>query len=451
MKRLIFAVVILAPAVCYAQSIPQMDRRVMLSGPTGLNWAMSQKVDTSNGVMTTPTMKGLLSALNGGQVQSVYKMVPALNAEIALGSATSPITTMGPSLRVSRTESLLTTDCNSTYNDNECNAAVAGIATGLPSDMMQTTGVYGGAVGSQTYKSDSQSTDNVGVQGQGREIGSGTGVGTGGFFQGINESQLGRAIGIEVNIKNLSGTDAPTNVSDGGGYPDILASCGAGTWASQWMCGSAVQITNSGRNFRNGVVVTDAIASDGAAFVDQSTGLTGLKLSGNHTNQIAGNNFNVTGSGNLWLGSDYNAQTTTHLNILSNDSNQAYFGAKDSSSAFVNIDSAGGGTQALFQFDDKSQSKWQFGKDADNSFILYDNVTGELSMRVNPSAPWYFQHGVDFPKINYADLPTGVTGNEVFCSDCYSSLRTAGSTKTGILVVYANGEWEDMVGNTVLH
>ena len=387
----------------------------------------------------------------GGTIQAIYVEVPALQGEISLGTAAAPVTKMGPSLRVSRTEQLSPADCNNTYNNNECNAAIVGASYATASDLMQGTGVIGVAVGQQTTVVAGESLDTVGVQGQGRVINQGIGVGTGGFFQGINESESGRAIGIEVNTKNLSGADAPANVTDGGGYPNILVSCGAGTWASQWMCGSAVQVTYSGRNYRNGVVVTDAIASDGAAFVDNSTGLIGLRLSGHHKYQIAGNNFNVTGAGNVWLGEDYNADTSTHLTVLSADSAQAYFGATGTSSAFINIDSAGGGAQAVIQFDDKSNSRWQLGKHTDNSFMLYDAATGEISARINPGAPWFFQHGVDYPKINFSALPAGTTGNVVFCSDCYSSGRASGATKTGILVVYANGEWEDMLGNTALH
>ncbi|WP_406238196.1 hypothetical protein ACF3NX_12645 [Acetobacter orientalis] len=56
-KYAVPALALLFPAVCAAQSIPQMDRRVTLQGPTGLNWAMSLKADATNGVLANPTEK----------------------------------------------------------------------------------------------------------------------------------------------------------------------------------------------------------------------------------------------------------------------------------------------------------------------------------------------------------------------------------------------------------
>jgi len=69
MKRLILALALLLPAISWAQAIPQMDRRVTLSGPTGLNWALSTKADVNNGTLTNPsTTNGSFSlpTINGG-------------------------------------------------------------------------------------------------------------------------------------------------------------------------------------------------------------------------------------------------------------------------------------------------------------------------------------------------------------------------------------------------
>ncbi|WP_029605519.1 glycosyl hydrolase family 28-related protein [Kozakia baliensis] len=52
MKRIIFALALLLPVMSWAQGVPQMDRRVTLAGPTGLNWAMSTKADVNNGSLT---------------------------------------------------------------------------------------------------------------------------------------------------------------------------------------------------------------------------------------------------------------------------------------------------------------------------------------------------------------------------------------------------------------
>lgn len=51
---------------------------------------------------------------------------------------------------------------------------------------------------------------------------------------------------------------------------------------------------------------------------------------------------------------------------------------------------------------------------------------------------------------NYASLPTSpIIGQVLFCSDVYSSLRTANSTDVGILVVWNGTKWTDMIGNPI--
>ncbi|GBQ72589.1 hypothetical protein AA103196_3103 [Ameyamaea chiangmaiensis NBRC 103196] len=56
MKRIFFLIALLFPVMSWAQSIPQMDRRVTLDGPTGLNWALSTKADANNGKLTNATI-----------------------------------------------------------------------------------------------------------------------------------------------------------------------------------------------------------------------------------------------------------------------------------------------------------------------------------------------------------------------------------------------------------
>lgn len=53
MKKLVFFAALL-PSFCFAQSVPHMDRRVTLEGPTGLNWALSEKVDVTGGQLVNP-------------------------------------------------------------------------------------------------------------------------------------------------------------------------------------------------------------------------------------------------------------------------------------------------------------------------------------------------------------------------------------------------------------
>lgn len=486
MKIIALLCALLLPFAAHAQYAPSWRSYQDTGNPldivksTMVATALGLKVDTSGGsstdqTLTTPTItggmstslsmtspsithgtfvnldwSGKMSALNGGTIQGIYYLVPALLAEIASGTTTAPITTMGPSFRVSRTEQLAAKDCNSTYNNNECNAAIVGASYGTASDLMQTAGIVGVAVGQQTSIVPNESLDTVGVQGQGRVVGNGVGVGSGGFFQGIADSASGRAIGLESNVKNLSGANAPKDVQDGGSFPNILASCGAGTWPGQYKCNSGLQVTNSGSNYNYGVVVTNAV--DDTAFYDNSHATNGLVLSAYHTSQIAGNGFYVNGLGNVWIGQNYNPGTGEHLTVLSADANQAYFGSIGANASFINIDNQTGGQKTVVQFADKQVAKWQLGKHTDNSFILWDSAASSLALQVTAGGPVSVPHGLQFPSVAYASLPAAPgPGDTMFCTNCYSSSRASGSTKTGILVTYANSEWEDAVGNTALH
>ncbi|BCZ75904.1 hypothetical protein [Acetobacter phage phiAX1] len=58
MKRLAILAGLCVPALAFAQSIPTMNPRVTLAGPTGLNAAMQTKADATNGTLTTPTING---------------------------------------------------------------------------------------------------------------------------------------------------------------------------------------------------------------------------------------------------------------------------------------------------------------------------------------------------------------------------------------------------------
>ncbi|WP_249210243.1 hypothetical protein [Gluconobacter cerinus] len=58
MKRLFLLAGVLLPSLALAQSVPTMNPRVTLAGPTGLNAAMSTKADVSKPVVSNPTISG---------------------------------------------------------------------------------------------------------------------------------------------------------------------------------------------------------------------------------------------------------------------------------------------------------------------------------------------------------------------------------------------------------
>lgn len=75
---------------------------------------------------------------------------------------------------------------------------------------------------------------------------------------------------------------------------------------------------------------------------------------------------------------------------------------------------------------------------SDNKKITSDG-TGNLTTASNILTP-----------VNFASLPTSPKlGQSLFCSDAYSSLRTADSTDVGIIVVWNGSKWTDVIGNPI--
>lgn len=56
MKKILLALLLGVPFLAHAQSVPEMDRRVTLAGPTGLNTAFQKKADVNNGTLNSATL-----------------------------------------------------------------------------------------------------------------------------------------------------------------------------------------------------------------------------------------------------------------------------------------------------------------------------------------------------------------------------------------------------------
>ena len=446
----------MVPSLTLAQTGPKMGKNGGIGSssatysagePTGGTYAINGT--TGDGVLNKIDVKSSSRAITNmnGTSEAIYVNKAALNAEIAYGSYANPITVMGPSFKVSRVENLAITDCNNTYNNNECNAAIVGAATGHKDDKMQTAGIVGVALGYQEGPNPADtSLDSVGVQGQGRIVGNGIGVGTGGFFQGIADSPVGRAIGIEVNIKNLTGTDAASNLVDGGGFPNILASCGAGTFPSQWKCGSALQVTYSGRNYKNGVVITNAV--DDNAFVETASSTTGLGLFGTHTNQILGNEYAVTGSGKVWIGSSYNSATPDGITVRQGGGNQAVFKSTGANGATVVIENTTTGQQARTDYNDAGVNKWQVGKLANNNYYIWDNAASVTAITIPTGGSTVdLGKGLKFAVTTIGALPTcnsGMSAAAYYVTDANAptwNATLAGGGAVKVLAVCNGTNW----------
>lgn len=54
--------------------------------------------------------------------------------------------------------------------------------------------------------------------------------------------------------------------------------------------------------------------------------------------------------------------------------------------------------------------------------------------------------------VSYSTLPTSAAvGQSVFCSDCYSKLREASDTQTGVVVYWNGSRWNDSMGIAIMH
>lgn len=58
MRKILVLIGALLPSLALAQSVPEMNRRVTLDGPTGLNAAMATKADVNKPVVSNPTISG---------------------------------------------------------------------------------------------------------------------------------------------------------------------------------------------------------------------------------------------------------------------------------------------------------------------------------------------------------------------------------------------------------
>lgn len=123
MKRILLAFIALTPVIAFGQSVPQMDRRVTLAGPTGLNWAFSTKADMKGGSLTAPTISG--GAANGLSLAGSTVTNPTITGGIATG------------LNVNRRISLLSygAKCDGTTDDTGAISKWLANAKGAPANV----------------------------------------------------------------------------------------------------------------------------------------------------------------------------------------------------------------------------------------------------------------------------------------------------------------------------
>ena len=164
---------------------------------------------------------------------------PALGQliELAQGTSGSPDTTLSPVVKVNRTLSLLSAAV--TGDAGEQAAAIHGITKGDVNTQIQTVGILGSASNLGTTKGSTDSPDACAVYGLGRILGSGIGVGIGGFFRGQADTANGLMTGLQAQTYNNTGRD------------DNVSTTNFANSAIMWLWADGPNRTGEGVSFAN--------------------------------------------------------------------------------------------------------------------------------------------------------------------------------------------------------
>lgn len=136
------------------------------------------------------------------------------------GGPVSPVTTAGPTLKVSRTENY-PSPVGGNSVDNEANAAIYGISANTANSAQQVNGVYGAAISNSGLK-----TDAVGLTGIGQTR-VGNGVGTGLYAEGRRDSGTASAVGAEIRASNMQGGNVDYVANGFSPVMGLWVTCGA--------------------------------------------------------------------------------------------------------------------------------------------------------------------------------------------------------------------------------
>lgn len=127
---------------------------------------------------------------------------------------------------------------------------------------------------------------------------------------------------------------------------------------------------------------------------DTCTGLTGQYTTNSGALQIPGlflvcdgSHWNLfesfTTGGNVGIGT---TSPGAPLAVFSATGNEASFISTGSHNGNTTIDNAAGGNQSTIDFNDAGSTKWQIGKQTDNTFFFYDVSTGKNAILIGATA-----------------------------------------------------------------
>jgi len=241
------------------------------------------------------------------------------------GGPVSPVTTAGPTLKVSRTENY-PSPVGGNSVDNEANAAIYGISANTANSAQQVNGVYGAAISNSGLK-----TDAVGLTGIGQTR-VGNGVGTGLYAEGRRDSGTASVVGAEIRASNMQGGNVDYVANGFSPVMGLWVTCGA--HPNPLRCGAGIALRgvppdgqppsagisqwDVGIGFTTGSITSAAVRDDSGATA--SYYMSGTHIYGIDTAPAAISAAAIR-LGNSHQVSARNAQNTADIPLLALDGN----------------------------------------------------------------------------------------------------------------------------------
>lgn len=265
-------------------------------------------------------VKGDGTVTGTGDLVNLYAAAMAgRKVDLRDGTAATPITTSGPTFKVSRTEAITRATIEAAgsvgTDGSDQVAAIAGLSDAIEGSQTQSIGVFGAAKNASTATVDQNGSraDACGVYGIGRATATSTGAAFGGCFVGRRDVSTAKATGAEIHVANYSGvagTFTPTGATDTKG----LWINASGDAAS----GAAIIVQNAfGRQFQVGLGFGSQVNNgftggvSAASIQDDSTSARSIHVKGTHASAAIAVN---PGSGSVGIGTD---APTSLLQIVS--------------------------------------------------------------------------------------------------------------------------------------
>lgn len=224
---------------------------------------------------------GLLS-IHAGDLLGLF--APQV-VDVRHGTAAAPVTTSGPTFKVSRVETISRATVEATGNIGTDGynqvAAIAGYSSALITSDVQPVGVLAYATSASTSVASGPGHDACGLYAVGTHTG--TGIGIGAFFNGGRADNSSKAGAIQFNVNNAGGDNAynPAGLSQVAGLWGTVS--GAGDAGAGFTLGNAF-----GFQWDAGIVFTSQVAGGKTGAIktvgiaDHSNALTSYLVSGSH-------------------------------------------------------------------------------------------------------------------------------------------------------------------------